>query len=395
MNYTNVSNEIENLKKSPLFNLSLTNKELFHSNFIAWFGSLYPELFIELMSTLLGDDKWAKGLDPKNIDIRREFKNFDISVFDDSKSAKPRLIVENKVKSVPTHEQLLEYQEKVANDKNVALLLLTMNEQLHTATSKENKTSWKLANYTDLSKCFEDLSKKIADPYHRLLVQDYCGYVSRLEMLINIFTSGESFLYNSSEYAIQKELGVHDVCGKRKIQYTYSQLVNSIELKNHKALENVHIAWAYTDAPLIELRFKTKSNVDEYILIQVQGRQYRHAVEFYDQNQQGYRIERVGNSYYPSPNGLSYIKGEYPNYLFGAASLANYPSFGKTKAFGQNSKNGQEGYCKFCNGKPAPHNGLYGCFVYQWIKLPEDITVSELVEALIEDAINISTLYVK
>jgi hypothetical protein len=63
------SPEIKSLKKSPLFNLSLTNKELFHSNFLAWFGKLYPELFIQLISDLLGDKNWADRLDVKKIEM--------------------------------------------------------------------------------------------------------------------------------------------------------------------------------------------------------------------------------------------------------------------------------------------------------------------------------------
>ena len=34
---------IDSLLKSPLFNLSLSSKELFHSNFIYWIGKNYPE----------------------------------------------------------------------------------------------------------------------------------------------------------------------------------------------------------------------------------------------------------------------------------------------------------------------------------------------------------------
>ena len=84
---------IETLKNSPLFNLSLANKELFHSNYIAWFGKLYPGLFIELFNSLLGSDKWAEGLQPDKMEIRREFRNFDISVFDngDLQNTNPRL----------------------------------------------------------------------------------------------------------------------------------------------------------------------------------------------------------------------------------------------------------------------------------------------------------------
>jgi hypothetical protein len=48
---------IETLKISPLFNHSLANKELFHSNFIAWFGKLYPGLFISRIVPCLPIDK--------------------------------------------------------------------------------------------------------------------------------------------------------------------------------------------------------------------------------------------------------------------------------------------------------------------------------------------------
>jgi hypothetical protein len=35
-------NHVQRLKKSPLFNLSLASKELFHSNFLAWLCEAYP-----------------------------------------------------------------------------------------------------------------------------------------------------------------------------------------------------------------------------------------------------------------------------------------------------------------------------------------------------------------
>lgn len=40
-----MENKIKDLKESPLYNLSLVNKELFHSNFIAWFGKTYPAYY--------------------------------------------------------------------------------------------------------------------------------------------------------------------------------------------------------------------------------------------------------------------------------------------------------------------------------------------------------------
>jgi hypothetical protein len=395
----------EKLTDSPLFNLSLTNKELFHSNFIAWFGTLYPELFIQLINNLLGDNKWADGLDVKKIDLRREYNNFDISVFDSEDSKVPRLIIENKVKSVPTQAQLKEYQDKINNDENVALLLLTMNEQIYSLTEDECDTRWKIVNYKTLSTALRELPDKNLKPYHRMLVKDYCQYVYDLQQIICDFTSGDNFLYDSDCWNLFMELGIHDVCGKRKVQNTYSMLVQALKDKSidvvYKLDElkerpgSVHAAWAYTNAPLIEVKLKTKIDVDEFILIQIQGKQYRHAVEYFDEQQTGYRIEDRNGAYFPSPTGISYLKETYPGFLFGDDALNNYPVFDtqKVKCFGQRSKDGKEGYCKYCNGRPSLYNGLYSCFVYQWVELPPNITISKLIDAIVADITNLRNLY--
>ena len=405
MKLKNYSPAIKSLKKSPLFNLSLTNKELFHSNFIAWFGKLYPELFIQLISDLLGENKWADGVDAKKMDIRREYNNFDISVFDSEDSKVPRLIIENKVKSVPTQAQLKEYEHKINDDENVALLLLTMNEQIYSLAEDESGTRWKIVNYQALSTSLRGLPDKNIKPYHRMLVKDYCQYVYDLQQIICDFTSGENFLYDSDHWKLFVELGIHDVCGKRKVQNTYSRLVQALKAKSIDVVYNldelkekpsaVHAAWAYTNAPLIEVKLKTKTDVDEFMLIQIQGKQYRHAVEYFDEQQKGNRIECRKGAYFPSPIGISYLKETYPGFLFGDDALNNYPVFDmqKVTGFGQRTKDGQEGYCKYCNGRPSLYNGLYSCFVYQWVELPENITISKLIDAVVEDISKLQNLY--
>jgi hypothetical protein len=45
--------ESDILKKSPLFNLSLSSKELFHSNFLAWLCENYPNYMGEIISGYL------------------------------------------------------------------------------------------------------------------------------------------------------------------------------------------------------------------------------------------------------------------------------------------------------------------------------------------------------
>lgn len=45
---------IEALKKSPMFQLSLSSKELFHSNFLYWIWNISPALFKDIINELLG-----------------------------------------------------------------------------------------------------------------------------------------------------------------------------------------------------------------------------------------------------------------------------------------------------------------------------------------------------
>ncbi len=373
---------IKNLKESPLYNLSLANKELFHSNFIAWFGEKYPTYFINLINKLLPEKEndWFAG-NPDKLIIKREYNHFDISVFNGEKL---KLVIENKVKSVPTQKQLNEYQGSI-KDKNVALILLTMNEQLHELTSDigSKDLNWKIVNYKNLSDCLSNVVEEadITVDYHKELLKDYCTYICNLQSVIDDNTKRDVFFCNN--YKELKELGIHDVCGKRNMQSVYNGLVNDLEKLNIDIVDdinllennNVLVAWSYTNAPLIEVRFK-KDN--DYVLIQIQDKQYRHAVEFFDK-EIGIRIayNKDEGVYHPSEKGIEYLRRNYP-YFFGEEALHNYP-FNPTE-FGMKEKNG---YCKYCNGKKV--NGLYSCWVYQWVKIPNGITKNDLISKICDD----------
>ena len=72
---------IEKLKKSPLFNLSLSSKELFHSNFLYWVGHNYPSEFGGLFSKYLNEkpeDSCIKEIfrERENIDLCKVFRAY-------------------------------------------------------------------------------------------------------------------------------------------------------------------------------------------------------------------------------------------------------------------------------------------------------------------------------
>ena len=90
--------------------------------------------------------------------------------------------------SKPTISQVYASLEDRRNIENVALLLLTMNEQIYSLAEDESDTRWKIVNYQALSTSLRGLPDKNIKPYHRMLVKDECQYVYDLQQIICDFT---------------------------------------------------------------------------------------------------------------------------------------------------------------------------------------------------------------
>ena len=108
------------LKTSPMFKLSLSSKELFHSNFLEWLSNVDQGAFKRLILDMAGievDYVW-----PEVWRVRREYNNFDLCIvaydqygknedekIDDDDDFRILFVIENKVKSIPYKEQLERY----------------------------------------------------------------------------------------------------------------------------------------------------------------------------------------------------------------------------------------------------------------------------------------------
>ena len=120
---SNLSNEAyEYLEKSPMFKLSLSSKELFHSNFLDWLSNVKPEAFQKLIEKMAG---LANYTWPEVWRVKREYNNFDLCIvaydqykdnndekIDDEEDFRIMFIIENKVKSIPYKEQLSRYSQE-------------------------------------------------------------------------------------------------------------------------------------------------------------------------------------------------------------------------------------------------------------------------------------------
>ncbi len=156
----------KDLKESPIFNLSLASKELFHSNFLAWLWEA-PETkkgFERLLKELFIDDDMG-GISS----VIREKKNIDLTVNFDSGR---KLLIEVKVKSIPDKKQLEKYEKR----HKVKPVLLTLYDP---GLEYED---YKIVLFSDLA---ESLNRHFSnlDGYYGMLIKDYAQYIANFSYL--------------------------------------------------------------------------------------------------------------------------------------------------------------------------------------------------------------------
>lgn len=128
---------VENLKNNPIFQLSLSSKELFHSNFLAWLAEDDNTrcVFNKVMQTWLGNKNWE--FQPNEMEVKREYNHFDFCVCDklsidgNDVTGSVQVVLENKFKSIAYTAQLVDYKERT----------VTLNEEGYKNNYKANKAN--------------------------------------------------------------------------------------------------------------------------------------------------------------------------------------------------------------------------------------------------------------
>jgi hypothetical protein len=220
---------IRQLRSSPLFQLSLASKELFHSNFLAWLGETYEDQIGQLFSAYLPNQPTAFA----PLEIKREEKNLDLVI---RYPGGQQLVIENKVKSLPREEQLKEYAAVVKKKHQTGFLLLSLArpdflKDGATAIQLDDGAKWHCLSYSDLIGRLDQLSTDVAscDSYHGALLADYVRFLALLnELHTRIAVDWEDdeadfFWVNDCRDQI-REVRLHDVVDKLR----YSQLADRV-----------------------------------------------------------------------------------------------------------------------------------------------------------------------
>lgn len=222
---------ISRIKKSPLFPMSLGSMELFHSNVWRWLmeeNKKYIKAFFENFPEISDND---------SIEIKREYKHTDICI----EYNKEIYIIENKIKSMLSKEQLENYSDtfkkSFKNGKYVFPFEIEGN--------KIDLEKWEPLYYdkilSDIYKITEEIEKlKEMSSSTILIIKEY---VKMTRNLINLIkkcveeTYKNKFIIYDEIYKRLKELRIHDIVQKINCSLLKNKLEKRIideKLNNEK-----------------------------------------------------------------------------------------------------------------------------------------------------------------
>lgn len=328
------------IQNSPIYNLSMCSLENFHTNFIYWLGSNYPNESLKL---------FIPGKSVENIKFENQVKHneyiFDLCVTMGNNNEEI-LIIENKLKSFPTEKQLTEYSDAFEG-KNAAFILLSL------APKTKLPEKWQFLSYAELAnrmhKVFDNAD--FLNEYHKYLVKDY---ISVIETISKNFPQNKSMKYDFYDVTVVDDL--KDIY----IKYRTSELCSYIDTTaNLSATENLSATVDFRNKQgIINVSYKFE-DYNIIFAIQIQHKEYRYGIRYGDKTENELR-ETIANKLVNNGLWFNGCTESYPN-------AKNYPSK------------------KFCGYKPN--------FIYRYQTLEKmfnknkmsDITYREIAEKVSED----------
>lgn len=244
---------IEQFEASPLCVLSLSSKELFHSNMLEFLFKRFP--------TLVND--FCKCHETGEVEVFREKDSIDITV----KTPTEIFYIENKVKSIPNMEQLERYMEK----KKSGLILLTLMEPTFTISNKPYKL--RVVTYAKLAIMIRKIQTD--DRYHKELIDDYLVLLSVLQEIADKVTTRSNtdpLFLNENIRKQLKSIRMDDIAQKIR----FSSIVPYFK----EACDNLYPDEISAGFSRSWALLNVKYNIDDYnIGIQIQEGYYRRFIE--------------------------------------------------------------------------------------------------------------------
>lgn len=310
------------LGSSPLFNVSLGAKELFHSDFLAWLCEKYPQEAGRIFARFLKEPQVACD----GLRARREKRHVDLSLLYRNGET---LVIENKVKSLPSKEQLEEISAGCRNPATTSFLLLSLVPPPFLSPAEGvdkghvlcDGARWQLLSYGQLALDLRAIVPQIGDTYHRALVEDYIRFIQGLDELqsalaIDWANDQSNFFIPDGQMKLLRSIRIHDLVDKLR----FSQLLRRIGdllreqgfnvsygkvLANHRAGDIVLDTGMTNGAALALFKYvlvdAPQPSSSVILGVEAQGEKFRIAVEMPDKS----RAERGRSTNTPASSSIA------------------------------------------------------------------------------------------
>lgn len=252
---------MENLLNSPIYNLSMCSLENFHTCFLNWLGNKYPQETLKLFSN-------KQVLNPNNIKFETQVQygidiKLDLQITIKDGNETEFIIIENKLKSYPTVEQLKKY-EQAFKEKEATFILLSL------APITEIPDSWQYYSYHKLEENLKKQFKELKD-YDKYLVDDYINVIRNIN---SAFPTSSTQMFDFYDCTSLDKLGLKDIY----IKFKTSELTNII--KKRIKSKDIYIGHSFHNKKGTIDIVKSILNNKFHIGIQIEKDQYRYFARF-------------------------------------------------------------------------------------------------------------------
>lgn len=360
---------IDQLKSMPMLYFSLGGKELFHSNFLYWLATdkNYKHKMYEVLKELAGvtDATWNEN----NTQCKREFHNFDFSIWTNETDSKPVLLIENKVKSIPSVRQLNEYSKGIGNASCILLSLMSIMDDGKINKEKGEVGTENKWHYVSYKKYCETLKKHFGDSVD--YVNSYCEFVNKLcelaDKWMKDFEKPETPFFNPEYIEKYNEIRMGDVYEKLRASYIAS-LLNKEEMKKAEKKSS------YTRGTgSIDITYPDDEKAKYVFCLQIQGDAYKRCIIIRDKNAGKVKKKEVWEKIWETVISDERIK----DFLFFEDANGNNELWDEDKKMRNQD---------LCN-KYITNDYI---FLYRYKCLKKGITIKKVVKKIVEDYSRIS-----
>lgn len=246
-----------NLQNSAIYNMSMCSLENFHTCFLKWLGQNYPRQFLNVLLNINISDNINVKFETQVRYSKDTILDLQITLNDGQETE--FIVIENKLKSYPTQEQLIKYQNHFKDKKSTFILLSLV-------PNFEVPNGWQYVSYKNLAEKLSQIPE-FKNQYDEFLITDYINVV---KVIANAFPETSTQQYDFYETNKLDEIGLKDVY----VKWRTSEFANYIKQKLKRTEWDIGFSFHNKKGTIDVVKSFPKYGFN--IGIQIENNQYRY-----------------------------------------------------------------------------------------------------------------------